>query len=174
MRTIAIACLMIWGLSSALWAQSGFRFASIDGGEIALEDWRGQPVLVVNTASLCAFTDQYAGLQALYDSYKDRGLVVLAVPSGDFRQELATAEEVQDFCEMTYGIDLPMADITSVRGAEAHPFYQWLRETHGFQPRWNFNKVLIGPDGALAATWGSRTGPQSREITGAIEALLPG
>ena len=161
-------------LSTAAWAQTSFRFNSIDGGQLAMSDWRGQPVLVVNTASLCAFTDQYAELQALYDRYRADGLVVLAVPSGDFQQELSSAAEVQESCEINYGLDLPMTDITSVRGGSAHPFYRWLSTAHDFRPRWNFNKVLIGPDGELVATWGSRTAPEAREITRAIEALLPG
>ncbi len=150
----------------------GMRFASIDGGEIALGDWAGRPVLVANTASLCAFTEQYEGLQALYDMYRGAGLVVLAVPSDDFRQELATEEEVAAFCEANFGLDLPMAEITSVRGPDAHPFYRWLNETHGIAPRWNFEKVLIGPDGALLGAWGSAVRPLGRPIVDAVEAAL--
>lgn len=150
----------------------GMRFASIDGGEIALGDWAGRPVLVANTASLCAFTDQYEGLQALYDRYRAAGLVVLAVPSDDFRQELATEEEVAAFCEANFGLDLPMAEITSVRGPDAHPFYRWLREAHGIAPRWNFEKVLIGPDGALLGAWGSAVRPLGKPIVDAVEAAL--
>ena len=89
-------------------------FPSIDGGTLSIEDWRGTPVLVVNTASLCGFTPQYEGLQALYDAYRDKGLVVLAVPSDDFNQELDSADAVKDFCEITFGLDLPMTDITPV------------------------------------------------------------
>ena len=109
---------------------------------------------------------------ALYDRYRDRGLVVLAVPSDDFRQELGSETEVKEFCELNYGLDLPMSEITHVRGRQAHPFYRWLAEAHGFAPRWNFNKVLIGPDGEFVASWGSTTNPLSREITSRIEALL--
>ncbi|MFN6951484.1 MAG: glutathione peroxidase [Albidovulum sp.] len=148
------------------------HFASIDGGRLSLKDWAGRPVLVVNTASLCGFTPQYEGLQKLYDAYRDRGLVVLAVPSDDFRQELGSNSEVKQFCELTYGLDLPMTEITHVRGAEAHPFYAWLREEKGFVPAWNFNKVLISGDGEVVATFGSTVGPLSRKLTGAIEALL--
>jgi len=147
-------------------------FGNIDGGEIRLSDWRGQPVLVVNTASRCGFTHQYDGLQALYDEYRDRGLVVLAVPSDDFRQELSSEAEVKDFCEVNFGLDIPMTTITPVRGSQAHPFYASLAQEAGFAPSWNFNKVLIGPDGAVAGTWGSVARPTSKEITGRIEALL--
>jgi len=149
-----------------------FEFASIDGGTLDMAAWRGQPVLVVNTASRCGFTRQYDGLQALHARYADAGLVVLAVPSNDFRQELADAAAVKDFCETTFGLTLPMTDITPVRGRDAHPFYRWLADTHGFTPRWNFNKVLLDGDGAVVATWGSMTRPEAREITTRIEALL--
>jgi len=150
-----------------------FRFASIDGGTLSLADWSGRPVLVVNTASRCGFTPQYDGLQALYDRYRDRGLVVLAVPSQDFRQELGSDAAVKEFCELNFDLDLPMTTITPVRGPGAHPFYRWLSQTRGWQPSWNFNKVLIGPDGSVAGTWGSAARPQSKAITGPIEALLP-
>lgn len=153
-------------------AFSGFVFDSIDGGTLALDDWRGQPVLVVNTASRCGFTPQYDDLQALYDRYRDQGLVVLAVPSDDFNQELESAAEVKEFCEVNFGLNFPMTDITPVRGDQAHAFYQWLKETEGFVPVWNFNKVLIGPDGQVVATFPSRIKPLSRQITGPIEALL--
>jgi len=149
-----------------------FRFASIDGGEIGLGDWPGQPVLVVNTASLCAFTPQYDALQALYDRYRDRGLVVLAVPSDDFGQELGSEEAVRDFCEMSFGLDLPMTTITPVTGPEAHPLFLWLAREARFTPRWNFNKALIGADGTVLGTWGSRDDPLGRSITGAVEAAL--
>ena len=151
-----------------------FRFASIDGGEIALDDLREKgPVLVVNTASRCGFAPQYDGLQALADRYGPRGLTVLAVPSNDFRQELGSGSEVRDFCAVNFDLTIPMTEITHVRGAEAHPFYRWLKQTHGFTPRWNFQKVLIAPDGTLAGTWGSFTGPTSDSVTRSIEALLP-
>lgn len=154
-------------------AAEQFTFPSIDGGTLAFEDWRGRPLLVANTASLCGFTPQYDDLQALYERYRAKGLVVLAVPSDDFRQELATEEEVKDFCAVNFDLDLPMTEITHVRGPRAHPFYRWLAKEHGFAPQWNFYKVLIGPDGAFLGAWPSATAPLSREITGAIEALLP-
>lgn len=151
-----------------------FHFASIDGGTLDTADWRGHPVLVVNTASLCAFTPQLEGLQALHEAYAGRGLVVLAVPSDDFNQELATGAEVAEFCELTFGLTLPMADITSVRGAGAHPFYRWLAESHGIRPVWNFSKVLIGPDGLPVQNWAPTVAPGSAAIRRAIEAALPG
>lgn len=146
-------------------------FQSIDGGTFSIEDWRGQPVLVVNTASLCGFTHQYGALQELQDAYADAGLVVVAVPSDDFRQELGSEEEVKDFCEVNFGLTIPMSTITPVRGKDAHPFYQSLREA-GFVPNWNFNKVLLGPEGEIIGTWRSTTSPLSQKITGQIDAVL--
>lgn len=160
-------------MATPAFAEAGtFRFPSIDGGEYRLSDWAGRPVLVVNTASLCGFTYQYEGLQALHDRYSAQGLVVLAVPSGDFRQELGSAEEVKEFCEMTFGLELPMTEITSVRGSGAHPFYAWLRERHGFTPRWNFNKVLIGTDGQFVEAFGSNVRPNAPKLVRAIEGQL--
>ena len=149
-----------------------FRFNSIDGGQIGFRDWSGRPVLVANTASLCGYTPQYADLQALYDQYKDRGLVVLAVPSDDFNREYDTDGEVKDYCELNYDLDLPMTTISHVRGEEALPFFAWLRESQGYEPQWNFNKVLIGPDGSVLGTWGSAESPTGPVIRGAIEAAL--
>ncbi len=151
-----------------------FRFASIDGGTLDTADWRGRPVLVVNTASLCAFTPQLEGLQALHERYAARGLVVLAVPSDDFNQELDSAAEVAEFCELTYGLTLPMTDITPVRGARAHPFYRWLADAHGIRPAWNFTKVLIGADGHPVHAWPATVAPGSAVLRAAIEAALPG
>lgn len=168
---LALVALIV--LAAPIRAEGAFRFGSIDGGEIALDDWRGQAVLVVNTASRCGFTRQYDGLQALHDTYSGRGLQVLAVPSNDFRQELATDQEVAEFCAVNFGLTLPMTTITPVRGDAAHPFYAWLRDRHGFEPAWNFNKVLIAPDGSLAETWGANTRPTSAAITRRIEAVLP-
>ncbi len=147
-------------------------FDSIDGGTLRLSDWRGQPILVVNTASRCSYTKQYGGLQDLYDLYRDSGLVVLAVPSNDFRQELASNAEVKGFCELRYDIDMPMTGISAVKGPQAHPFFASLKADAGFEPAWNFNKVLIGPDGELVATYSSKIKPQSSRLKRDIESLL--
>lgn len=171
MRLIAALCAMLFALPAAALDRTA-PFGNIDGGELRLSDWEGQPVLVVNTASRCGFTPQYDGLQALYDRYRDRGLIVLAVPSDDFRQELSSDAEVKEFCEVNFGLDMPMTTITPVRGPQAHPFYASLSAETGFAPAWNFNKVLIAPDGRVAGTWGSMTKPLSGAITDRIEALL--
>lgn len=167
------ACLWAGLLAvPAVAADRDWRFDSIDGGTLSFSDWAGQPVLVVNTASRCGFTKQYDGLQALYDEYRDRGLVVLAVPSQDFKQELASDDQVAEFCEVNFNLTLPMTTITHVRGPKAHPFYKWLAGAEGFTPNWNFNKVLIGPDGKVVDVWGSAMRPRSHAITSAIRPLL--
>jgi glutathione peroxidase len=166
----AFAAFLVIGLQAG--AQAGFRFNSIDGGTIDLDSFSGQPVLVVNTASLCGFSGQYEDLQTLQDSYGAQGLVVLAVPSNDFNQELADDAAVKEYCAVNFDLTLPMTEITSVKGSTAHPFYAWLKKEHGFAPGWNFNKVLIGPDGDVVATWGSVTNPTSAAITSKIEPLL--
>ena len=168
----ALRGFLLGSFTAAAMPAAGFEFASIDGGTLSTEAWRGKPVLVVNTASRCGFTGQYDGLQALHERYGPAGLVVLAVPSNDFRQELEDAAAVKDFCETSFGLTLPMTDITPVRGRDAHPFYRWLAEAHGFTPRWNFNKVLLDGEGQVVATWGSMVRPESPEVTSRIEALL--
>ena len=152
-------------------AAEGFRFASIDGGVIDLGDWAGKPVLVVNTASLCGFAGQFDALQALHEAYGDRALI-LAVPSNDFDQELGNEAEVKDYCETRFDLTLPMTEITPVIGAGAHPFYAWVRAETGFQPGWNFNKVLIAPDGSVAGTFGAPVKPEGPQIAGRIDAML--
>ena len=149
-----------------------FVFEDIDGGQISLGDLRGKAVLVVNTASLCGFTSQYAGLQKLYDTYKDEGLEILAVPSGDFRQELKSEDMVKQFCEINYGLTIPMTTITHVKGLEAHPFYKWIREEYDFVPSWNFNKILLDQEGKMVASFGSTARPSGWRITRKINALL--
>lgn len=166
---LAVASLI---LTHPAQARGPFVFDSIDGGTLSLDAWKGQPVLVVNTASRCGYVNQFDELQTLYDRYRDQGLVVLAVPSNDFRQELGTNEEVAEFCEMNFGIDMPMTTITHVKGEKAHPFYQWVAQSADFTPGWNFNKVLLAPDGSVAGTFGAPVKPMSGQITGQIEAML--
>lgn len=149
-----------------------FSFASIDGGTIDLADWEGKPVLVVNTASLCGFAGQYDTLQAMHETYGPQGVLILAVPSDDFNQELDDEASVKEYCAANFDLTLPMTEITKVTGAEAHPFYAWVATEAGFMPTWNFNKVLLAPDGSVAGTWGSSAAPDGPAIAGQIEAML--
>jgi glutathione peroxidase len=153
-----------------------FEFVSIDGERLPLDAWRGRPVLVVNTASFCGYTPQYSDLEALWQRYRDRGLVVLGVPSNDFgRQEPGSAGEIKEFCTTNYSVDFPLTEKCRVIGGEAHPFYRWIAENLGEAgtPRWNFHKYLVGPDGQLAGAWPAQVSPSDRGIAGEIERLLP-
>ena len=152
-----------------------FSFTSIDGGALPLETYRGKVVLLVNTASMCGFTGQYEGLQSLWTEYKDKGLVVLGVPSDDFGgQELDDAKQVKEFCTLNYGIDFPMADIVHVKGPNAHPYYKWIADAHGglAVPRWNFHKHVIDGNGDLVDWFASSTGPKSGRLRKVIETAL--
>lgn len=181
---LAAAALASAGLSMAHAADAAaasgtahaFSFVSITGEPLPLDTFAGKAVLIVNTASKCGFTPQYDGLQALWDQYRDQGLVVLGVPSNDFGgQEPGTEEQIQQFCSVNFNIDFPMTSKVSVIGSDAHPFYKWAREEVGFvgAPKWNFHKYLIGPDGMLVDWFSSMTGPKTRRLTAAIEAALP-
>ena len=152
-----------------------FSFTGIDGADLRLADYKGKVVLLVNTASMCGFTGQYKGLQSLWSDYKDRGLIVLGVPSDDFGgQELDTAEQVKSFCTLNYNIDFPLTDITVVKGPNAHPYYKWIADMHGSlaAPRWNFHKHVIGANGKLVDWFASTTSANSDRLRNAIETAL--
>ncbi|MBA3909307.1 MAG: glutathione peroxidase [Rhodobacter sp.] len=166
-----VIAVMAASVGSAAFAAEGFRFALIDGGEISLDDRRGKPVLVVNTASLCGFVGQLDGLQAFHDKFGAEGALVHAVPSDDFNQELAAEASVKEHCALAFDPTLPMTEITSVRGQSAHPFHAWVKAETGFLPGWNFHKVLITPDGTLVGTCGSGRRPESAAIAGQTEAI---
>lgn len=134
--------------------------------------YAGKVLLVVNTASFCGYTPQYQGLEALQNKYRDRGLVVLGFPSNDFSQESGSNKQIAEFCENTFGVKFPMFTKTTVRGAQAHPFYKALAQSTGQAPQWNFHKYLVGRDGQVLAAYPSATGPESRELVAAIEKLL--
>lgn len=170
MRLLALGMIALF---LTMTQAAAFTFKSLDGSPIDLAEFRGRPVLVVNTASLCGFTPQYADMQRLHDEFGPRGLVVLAVPSDEFRQELSSNAEVAEFCRVQTGLTFPITQITKLRGPDAHPFFRWLADTHGHVPDWNFNKALIGKDGQLVGFWGSGTRPTSRAITRAIRSELP-
>lgn len=152
-----------------------FSLPGLGGGEVRLADFAGRPMLIANTASRCGFTAHYAGLQHLWDEYRDRGLVVIGVPSNDFgRQEPGTEAEIKGFCERNYGVTFPMSAKQRVSGRDAHPLFRFLAEQGGTlaRPRWNFFKYLVGPDGGLATWFSSLTRPESGRVRTAIERLL--
>ena len=152
---------------------------TISGENISLGQYKGKALLIVNTASKCGFTGQYDGLQKLYESYKDKGFVVLGFPSNDFlRQEPGTNEEIQAFCKLNYGVTFPMFAKVSVKGDNQHPLYRNLTSEaahpgFGGKISWNFNKFLVSPSGQIVARFGSRTKPSDPALIKAIEANLP-
>ena len=143
--------------------------------DLPLSQFKGKVILIVNTASECGFTPQYEGLQKLYDTYKDKGLVIVGVPSNDFgKQEPGDEEAIGAFCKLNYGVTFPMATKQVVTGDNAHPFYIWAKKTLGFgtAPKWNFHKYLIDKNGKLVDYFNSTTSPMSGSVTKRIEALL--
>ena len=138
----------------------------------ALCQYAGKVLVVVNTASFCGFTPQYAGLEALHAKYKDKGLVVLGFPSNDFSQEGGSNKEIAAFCENTFGVKFPMFTKTTVTGKNAHPLYKQLASQSGAVPRWNFFKYVVGRDGQVVASFGSTTGPTDARLLRQVEQLL--
>jgi glutathione peroxidase len=152
-----------------------FSFTALDGSPLPLSRFNGKAVLVVNTASECGYTPQYAGLQKLWRAQRERGLVVLGVPSNDFgAQEPGAEPAIKSFCQVNYGVDFPLTAKQTVIGGSAHPFYRWVVAELGeaAAPKWNFHKYLVAPDGSLAGLWPSAVDPLDRKITDAIEATL--
>ena len=134
---------------------------------------RGNVVLVVNTASKCAYTPQYDGLEKLHETYKERGLIVAGFPSNDFSgQEPGTEQQIQNFCRLTYSVEFPMFEKVRVKGASADPFYKYLAGATGEQPRWNFHKYLIDRDGRVVASLPSQVTPDDKRLVKMIEELL--
>ena len=147
----------------------------LDGGDLDLGELRGRPTLIVNTASKCGFTPQYAGLQSLYERYHDRGLQILGFPSADFAdQEYDEAEEIGAFCQKNYGVGFPLSERTSVR-ANPSPLWEELSsQPSSGPPVWNFTKYLVGGDGKLIARWPTKVTPEDPQVVQAIEAALGG
>ena len=184
-RTMMIAALAtIAGTASArrARAQAGmsritayaFSFPGLAGGDIRLAEFAGRPILIVNTASLCGFTPQYAGLQELLTEFGDRGLVIVGVPSNDFGgQEPGGVTEIAETAQHQYGVTFPIAAKAVVKGPNAHPFYKWAAEARPRDvPRWNFHKYLIGRDGTIAEVYPESIEPSDTRVKTAIGRAL--
>jgi glutathione peroxidase len=154
----------------------GIALNDIDGKPTSLKAYQGKVLLVVNVASKCGYTPQYAGLEKLYKEYRDRGLVVLGFPCNDFgSQEPGTEEEIKDFCETNYGVTFPLFAKLHVKGAEQHPLYAALTGKDSPFPgeiRWNFSKFLIGRDGRIVERYESKVKPDDAELVKAVERAL--
>ena len=151
-----------------------FTFSGLTGGDIRLSDYAGRPLLVVNTASLCGYTPQYAGLQQLWSEFHDRGLMIIGVPSNDFGgQEPGGASEIAETARHQYGVTFPIAAKVVVTGPNAHPFYRWAADARPRDvPHWNFHKYLIGRDGYIAEAFPSAVDPSDTRVKTAIARAL--
>ena len=155
-------------------ADSVYEFTpkSIDGAAAPLTAYKGKVLLMVNVASKCGYTPQYAGLESLHQRYKDRGLVVMGFPANNFGgQEPGTEAEIKTFCSRNYNVTFPMFSKISVMGDDKHPLYQYLTSKSG-DVKWNFTKFLVGKDGKVVARFDSRVAPDAPELTAAIEKAL--
>ena len=152
-----------------------FKIQSINDNEIELSQYKNKVVLIVNVASKCGFTKQYDDLQELYELYKNKGLVVLGIPSNQFGgQEPGSEKEIKDFCETNFNITFPMTSKYNVKGDKAHPIYLWAKQTYGNSsvPKWNFHKILINKEGKIEQTYASFTNPKSKKLISKIEEIL--
>ena len=178
MKLVA-ALLAVSALSSGGTPMSvhDFKVKTIDGKEASLSQYKGKALLIVNTASECGYTPQYAGLEALYEKYKDRGFTVLGFPSNDFgAQEPGTNAEIKKFCELRYKTTFPLFSKIPVKGPDADPLYKYLTGLPGRQGgaiTWNFNKFLIAPDGKVIEHFDSKVEPMSPDLTAKLEQVLP-
>ena len=151
-----------------------FSFAALDGGSLRLAEHSGKPILIVNTASQCGYTPQYAGLQDLWNRYHARGLMILGVPSNDFGgQEPGGAPEIEQTAHQGYGVTFPLAAKAEVRGSGQHPFYKWAAAERPLElPRWNFHKYLIGRDGHVVGSFPAQVAPDDPKLIAAIDKEL--
>ena len=148
-----------------------FNFKSINGETIKMEEYKNNVIIVVNVASRCGYTPQYEDLQFVWKKYRENNLIVLGVPTNNFKQEPGTNEEIKNFCETNFGIDFPMTEKIDVIGTNAHPFYKWAKKNYGLGaiPKWNFHKIVIGKDGKIVDTFASFTKPTSKKFINLIE-----
>jgi len=147
---------------------------SVTGEIIDFSEYKNKAILIVNTASYCGFTNQYEGLQELWDNYKSKGLIVLGIPSNTFNQEKKKNEEVKKFCEVNFNINFPLSTITEVKGDNAHEIFKWAKKNYGKSavPKWNFHKILINKEGKIEDTFLSMTKPMSKMLIKTIENIL--
>ena len=176
MKKLLICIFFMFGIldnASAKYSKLAydFEFNSIEGNKIRLSDYKNNVLVVVNVASRCGYTPQYNDLQSLWANYKDKNLVIIGVPTNNFKQEPGTNKEIKDFCETNFGINFPMTIKTNVIGKDAHPFYKWAKDNHGIGaiPKWNFHKIIIGKKGKVADTFASFTKPGSKKFLKLIE-----
>ncbi len=148
-----------------------FSFIDIEEGLIDLKDYKGKTLVIVNVASRCGFTNQYEDLQKLWSNYRDKGVVVIGIPSNNFKQEPGSNKDIKKFCEGSFGVDFPMAEKTNIIGKNAHPFFKWAKESYGISavPKWNFHKIIVSKNGKISNTFTSITKPYSKRFINFID-----
>ncbi len=165
---IFIIMFSFFNKASANYSQLAFefKFQSINGELIELSAYKDKVIVLVNVASRCGFTNQYDDLQNLWTNYKNKGLVVIGVPTNDFKQEPASNADIKDFCEQNFNVNFPMTEKINVLGENAHPFYKWAKDNFGKSaiPKWNFHKIIIGKNGKVVDTFASITKPSSKRF----------
>ena len=151
-----------------------FQFKGLSGELIKLSDYKEKVIVVVNVASRCGFTRQYDDLQTLWRKYENKNLIVIGIPTNDFKQEPASNADIKDFCEQNFNINFPMTEKTNVLGNNAHPFYKWAEKNYGKPavPKWNFHKIIVGRDGKVFDTFASITNPSSNKFINTLEKAL--
>ena len=149
-----------------------FSFEDIDGNQVNLEKFNGKPILIVNTASRCGFTPQYADLQNLFLNYKNSDLTIIATTSNSFNQEYLDTEDIKQICLVNYGVGFVTSSPMDVKGSNVHPIYSWIEEEYNEKPKWNFYKYLFDRNGQLIKSWSSMTKPDSSKITNQIDRLI--
>ncbi len=174
---ILLAFLIMFLIKNSLYAKENlslydFSFKDIDGNEVNLDKFTGKPILIVNTASRCGYTPQYANLQNLFMEYKDSDLTIIATTSNSFYQEYENSEDIKKICLVNYGVGFVTSAPMNVKGSDAHPLYNWINEVYNKKPKWNFFKFLFNRNGELVESWSSMTKPDSDKITKKIDKLI--
>ena len=149
-----------------------FSFKDIDGKHFSLSQFKGKPLLIFNSASKCGFTSQYTGLQKIHENYKDKGLVVIGVPSDNFNQEPGSEKEIKEFCMVNFNITFNLTKKNDVVGSNAHPLFKWLNDNYAARPKWNFYKFVINKDGKLENHFSSMTTPSSEQLTSVLDKII--
>ena len=179
MKKIFLLTFFMFGFFNNILAGSSgmaydYKFNGIDGGIIDLNDYKEKVIVIVNVASRCGYTPQYEGLQNLYDKYKNKNLIVIGVPTNNFKQEPGSNKQIKDFCDTNFGITFPMTEKINVIGKNSHPFFKWAKKDFGIGaiPKWNFHKIIIGKNGKIKDTFASFTKPNSKKFISTIEKLI--
>ena len=174
MRILLITLSVLLTSIGSLMAQNlhNFSIQDIDGNQINLDKFKGKPILLVNTASRCGFTKQYANLSNLHREYLDKNLIIIGTPSNSFRQELDDEKDVKELCLANYDTKFIISEIIDVNGEDVHPIYNWMMSAYNETPKWNFYKYLFDGEGNLVKSWSSMTKPDSSKITDLIDNLI--